>query len=159
MNNLLEKLAALEHEQWAHWTEHMLDNLTEENTARWRGQIAASYADLTEEEKDKDREWARRVWGVVLEHFRKEGRKEFLAVEKRICDCLGHAECGGDLYRSSGGHFARCHRHIVLQSVWSDVPPLCDLYDWLNGTDEEDLEVMYQTMREAVGLWYWERIS
>lgn len=71
------------------------------------------------------------------------------------CDYEGHAECDGDLYRSSGGHFARCHRHIVLQSVWSDVPPYCDLVDWLDELGPEDAEIMYETMRESVGLWYW----
>ena len=56
-----EKIAELEHEQWAHWTKYMLDNLTEENMARWREQIKTSYNDLSEEEKQSDRVWARIV--------------------------------------------------------------------------------------------------
>lgn len=59
---LVEKLAALEHEQWAHWTRYMLDNLTEENIARWRQQIKTDYQDLSEKEKNSDREWA---WKVI----------------------------------------------------------------------------------------------
>ena len=59
--SLRERLADVEHEQWAHWTKYMLDNLTEKNIARWRTQIATPYSELTEKEKDSDREWADRV--------------------------------------------------------------------------------------------------
>ena len=55
---IIEKLAAHEHEQWAHWTRYMLDNLTEENIARWRQQIETDYQDLSESEKESDRYWA-----------------------------------------------------------------------------------------------------
>lgn len=58
---LREQLADLEHWQWAHWTRHMLGNLTPENIERWRRQIEAPYSDLTEEEKDSDRKWANEV--------------------------------------------------------------------------------------------------
>ena len=58
---LIERLAAHEHEQWAHWTRYMLDNLTEENIARWRRQIDTAYQDLSEQEKESDREWARKT--------------------------------------------------------------------------------------------------
>ena len=54
----LEAAAALEHDQWALWTAHMLDNLTPDNIARWRRQIETPYAELTKKEQDKDREWA-----------------------------------------------------------------------------------------------------
>lgn len=56
-----ESLAELEHEQWAHWTKYMLDNLTDANIARWKKQIATPYKDLSEKEKDSDREWADKV--------------------------------------------------------------------------------------------------
>jgi hypothetical protein len=61
----LEQLAELEHEQWAHWTRYMLDNLTEENIARWRRQIDTPYEELSEKEKESDRKWARKVLGVL----------------------------------------------------------------------------------------------
>jgi len=60
-NDLLEKLAELEHKQWAHWTRYMLDNLTEKNIRRWRKQIEIPYSKLSEKEKESDREWARKV--------------------------------------------------------------------------------------------------
>ena len=63
--NLRERLAALEHEQWAHWTRHLLDHLTPENVERWRRQIDTPYDQLSEPEKDSDREWADRVLELV----------------------------------------------------------------------------------------------
>ena len=82
-----EKIAALEHEQWSQWTRHMLEVLeplidygrkaaivTGEHgwidrraikaivaCSRWKRQIKTSYDDLSEKEKDSDREWADRV--------------------------------------------------------------------------------------------------
>jgi hypothetical protein len=64
---LIEKLAALEHDQWAHWTKYMLANLTDENIARWKEQIATPYSELSEKEKDSDREWARKVLDILEE--------------------------------------------------------------------------------------------
>ncbi len=57
----LEQLAALEHEQWAAWTKHFLENLTPENRKRWEKQVAETFSELSQEEKEKDREWARKV--------------------------------------------------------------------------------------------------
>ena len=71
-SELIERLAAHEHEQWAHWTRYMLENLTKENIARWRQQIDTAYQDLTEHEKESDREWARKaiaVTGISAELF------------------------------------------------------------------------------------------
>ncbi|MEA3430169.1 MAG: hypothetical protein U9R08_02770 [Nanoarchaeota archaeon] len=53
-----EKLADLEHQQWVHWTDYMLKNLTSENQERWMRQIETNYKALSEKEKDSDREWA-----------------------------------------------------------------------------------------------------
>jgi hypothetical protein len=59
--NLFERLAALEHEQWAHWTRYMLHNLTLKNIERWKRQIETPYHELTDEEKQSDRVWATKV--------------------------------------------------------------------------------------------------
>ena len=74
--NLLEDLAELEHQQWAHWTKYMLDRLAQleakldgnapykayfelsQQKQDWRRQIATPYSELTEKEKDSDRSWA-----------------------------------------------------------------------------------------------------
>jgi len=55
---LLNEMAELEHEQWAHWIKYMLNNLTSENITRWKRQIEIPYGDLSEKEKNSDREWA-----------------------------------------------------------------------------------------------------
>lgn len=71
MTEVIEKLAALEHEQWAHWTKYMLTKLGEHSNSanadvrRWWRQIETPYADLSEKEKESDREWARKVLEVV----------------------------------------------------------------------------------------------
>ena len=67
LDAMIERLAALKHEQWAHWTKHMLANLTPENIARWERLAATPYAELTEAEKDKDREWAEKVLDLLME--------------------------------------------------------------------------------------------
>ncbi len=61
----LEKLADLEHKQWAHWTTYMLDNLTDKNIATWKQQIKTPYSGLSEKEKESDREWARKVLSIL----------------------------------------------------------------------------------------------
>jgi hypothetical protein len=107
-NDLREQLAALEHEQWAHWTAYMLKVLglaqhpevllrmirvderdgpfrepesvsqartmyqpvftreQVETILRWRNQIATPYAELSEKEKDSDREWADKALLLVV---------------------------------------------------------------------------------------------
>lgn len=66
---LLEKLAAIEHERWAHWQQYMHDHcavaddeslvIPAELAQRWQTQIDTRYADLSETEKNSDRE---QVW-------------------------------------------------------------------------------------------------
>ena len=67
-SELLEKLAELEHDQWAHWTRYMLDNLTPKNIERWLQQVATPYNMLTEAEKEADRIWARKMIMEILAH-------------------------------------------------------------------------------------------
>lgn len=69
-----ERLAALEHEQWAYWTRYLLDHLTPQNVERWRRQIDTPYDRLSESEKQSDREWADRVLALVGESVPPEER-------------------------------------------------------------------------------------
>jgi len=67
--NLYNELAELEHQQWAHWTKYMLDNLTPENIDRWKKQIETPYVELSEKEKESDREWTENVLTIVRKHL------------------------------------------------------------------------------------------
>lgn len=71
---ILEKLSDLEHDQWAHWTRYMLDTIAKELgvsiedlecVKRWRRQISTPYEELSEKEKESDRNWARKVLAVL----------------------------------------------------------------------------------------------
>ena len=69
---LIEKLAALEHEQWSHWMHYLLSFVTPEirksfgdNLIRWERQMMTSYGHLSEKEKESDRVWARKVIKIL----------------------------------------------------------------------------------------------
>ena len=72
---LKEKLAALEHERWAHWQKWMHGVCTRNEDGsltipavlveRWERQIATLYEDLSEREKDSDREQVNCYWHLI----------------------------------------------------------------------------------------------
>jgi len=67
MSELLERLAELEHEQWSHWIKYMFSNWSKPNAFRWIEQSKKSYEELTEEEKESDREWAKKALAIFSE--------------------------------------------------------------------------------------------
>ena len=65
---LLEKLSDLEHKQWIHWTKYMMKSIYDEDKfVRWEKQIKIPYSELIEEDKEKDRIWARKVLEILKE--------------------------------------------------------------------------------------------
>lgn len=88
---LLEKLADLEHRQWQSWTAYFLSNLTKENEVRWSEQALKNYAQLSEEDKEKDRVYARKVLEIL-------NKPEFTAEELRYIEVIMdiNASIGGD---------------------------------------------------------------
>lgn len=76
---LIEKLAAIEHKRWARWQQwvhkclkpnpmgegfpYLLDP---EWVERWERQIATNYKDLTDQEKESDRAQVMRYWPLLL---------------------------------------------------------------------------------------------
>ncbi|EXG81178.1 hypothetical protein [Cryptosporangium arvum] len=72
---LLEELAAVEHERWAHWQRYLHSRgeraadgslvLPAELVERWERQIATPYAELSEAEKTSDREQVLRYLPVI----------------------------------------------------------------------------------------------
>lgn len=77
LETLVEGLAAIEHERWAHWQRYMHDKgnlrpdgslvLPADLVQRWEKQIAMRYADLTESEKESDREQVRRYLPLIVD--------------------------------------------------------------------------------------------
>lgn len=71
---LMEKLADIEHQRWADWQQHVHSkcSLSKEGLAipmnlidRWNEQICTPYAELSEEDKEKDREQVRRYLPLI----------------------------------------------------------------------------------------------
>ena len=60
-SRLIEKLAELEHQQWAHWTRYLMNNFDNDHIELWDRLCDTPYMELTEKEKDSDREWAYRI--------------------------------------------------------------------------------------------------
>lgn len=62
MEDLLEKLAELEHIKWMEWARHILSEeaITTTRVQRWVRNFVP-YNELSEQEKEKDRVLARRV--------------------------------------------------------------------------------------------------
>lgn len=75
---LVEELAALEHDRWAHWQRYLHSkcemhedgslSIPAELVQRWTEQAETSYADLNEEEKNSDREQVRRYLLTIATH-------------------------------------------------------------------------------------------
>ena len=70
---LLEKLATLEHEQWIAWSKSIVreEQISLERYNRWV-ELWVPYEDLTEEQKEQDRVWARKVLEVILKEIEVE---------------------------------------------------------------------------------------
>src|SRR5690606_24987196 len=80
---LLEALAALEHERWAHWQRYLHDQcerrddgalvIPAELATRWAMQMSTPYAELSEEEKASDREQVYRYLPTIAAALTPEG--------------------------------------------------------------------------------------
>lgn len=76
---LLEQLAAIEHERWAHWQRFMHGKgerrpdgslvLPADLVAQWERLIETPYAQLTDKERESDREQVRRYLPVVAQAY------------------------------------------------------------------------------------------
>ncbi|PKZ81994.1 hypothetical protein [Micrococcus luteus] len=72
----LERLAAIEHERWAHWQQYVHDQCEQREdgslvvpadlAARWAAQIQTPYSALSDKERESDREQVRRYLPTVI---------------------------------------------------------------------------------------------
>lgn len=67
---LREELADHEHRQWQTWANYQLDNMTDENIQKWKRQCKTKYEDLSEKEKNSDREWADKVLKITKKYVK-----------------------------------------------------------------------------------------
>jgi hypothetical protein len=71
---ILERLAELEHDRWSRWERYRetaagkRHSCGELNDDRWRRQRETPYSELTETEKNSDRQEAERTLAIVREH-------------------------------------------------------------------------------------------
>lgn len=75
LEGILETLAEEEHRRWAHWQAYMHKNcelqadgsllIPAKLVSRWEKQIRTSYSELSEAEKESDREQVRRYLPIV----------------------------------------------------------------------------------------------
>jgi hypothetical protein len=63
-NDLIEALARIEHEQWMHWSQAVAADVSNATCSKWRRSWVA-YDELTEELKEADRVWARKVVNLL----------------------------------------------------------------------------------------------
>lgn len=78
-SGLIEKLAAVEHERWAHWQRYLHEQckpgpdgsliIPATLVHQWTAQINTPYAELTEREKDSDREQVHRYLPTIAAAF------------------------------------------------------------------------------------------
>lgn len=76
---LRERLAEVEHQRWADWQRYLHSKCTRnpdgsltipaDSVTHWERQIVTPYAELTEREKDSDREQVDRYWPLLVEHL------------------------------------------------------------------------------------------
>jgi len=65
-DDMVEALAALEHNQWMSWAKSIInsEDITPERVERWRD-LFVPYDQLTDDMKELDRQWARKVVDIV----------------------------------------------------------------------------------------------
>lgn len=76
---VLQRLAAIEHERWAHWQRYVHDRcerrkdgslvIPAELAARWEAQIETPYEDLTDDEQQSDREQVARYLPAIYDEL------------------------------------------------------------------------------------------
>jgi len=75
-NALYEKLADIEHQRWSHWQSYMHSQCEKQEDGsllipahlveNWERQIITPYADLSEKEKQSDRDQVNGYWHLII---------------------------------------------------------------------------------------------
>lgn len=59
-DDLVEALAEIEHEQWMHWSQAVAADVNDATRSKWQ-RSWVDYAKLTDDVRESDRIWARKV--------------------------------------------------------------------------------------------------
>ena len=85
---MIEAIAAVQHEIWSHWMRYLFSQCPElgetvsapgtrfipaDKVERWMRQMETPYAELSEKEKESDRDQARKVMEALNERQRRKG--------------------------------------------------------------------------------------
>lgn len=81
LDQLLETLAAIEHARWSHWQRYMHSKCVPQGddgallipadlARQWEHQIVTPYSELSEKEKESDREQVRKYLPVIVDALR-----------------------------------------------------------------------------------------
>jgi hypothetical protein len=117
MGELLENLSDLEHQQWSHMMKFFLGldvQTISKNVLKWNNQANTDYKDLSEEDKEKDRVFARKVVELIAQEISKHrdckvmhdlgkhGKGEMTCLDK-VLESLGYTKelNGGKKFFSS----------------------------------------------------------
>lgn len=83
---LVDQLAAIEHERWAHWQRYMHGKASRQDdgtliipadlVARWEKQIDTPYASLSADEQESDKEQVERYLPIIEEAFLQDGARD-----------------------------------------------------------------------------------
>lgn len=95
---LVEELAGLEHEQWIAWSQQIArtEAISQERLDRWK-KCWVPYSKLTEEMKEHDRIWARRIPEIISRYRPCADRTEELVdkIRKTKCAVCCKKSCSG----------------------------------------------------------------
>lgn len=85
LNGMIEQLAAIEHDRWAHWQRYMHSKgsrqsdgsmlIPAELVAQWDGQIERPYAELSEDEKASDREQVKKYLPTIIKALESDDKR------------------------------------------------------------------------------------
>jgi hypothetical protein len=84
IEELLERLSKIEHDQWVEWSKNLSENekLSEDRVNRWK-KLWVPYDDLTEESKEQDRVYARKVLSEIQSFLKETKYKKAKPMTKR----------------------------------------------------------------------------
>lgn len=82
LNGLMERLATIEHERWSHWQRYLHGKAVKqpdgsllvpaELVTQWEKQLATPYSELSEREKESDREQVKKYLPVIADALSKK---------------------------------------------------------------------------------------